>query len=507
MERTLWQVFEDVARQRPDVVAIAQGEQRVTFAELRDHAVQIAYELIRHGVAPGDRCLIWAPNSPALAASLLASWLVGAIVALVNDEAPINHLVHAETVTEPILALVSQETTDAAATALKCRILLPPQPRGRPVDPLTARGATARDPASIFFTSGSTGAPKGVVQSHGNLLAGCRMVAGHLGLGLQDRILCPIPWSFDYGYGQLLSTVLLGIPQVLPAARNPFSLCEAIEMHRPTVFAGLPSIFALLLRGISPIRVTDLSSLRLVTNTGGSIPRVVFEEMLKLFEHCDISLNYGMTETYRSAGLPVSLAIERPESVGFAYPGVSLSIMRDDGTEAEAGEVGEIVHRGVGVFLGYWRAPEATLKTRRPDPLRPAGTNEAEPVVFTGDLGWKDTDGFLMIKGRRDRLIKSMGVRISPDEVEGLIRSSGLVRDVAVVGIPHVIIGQMVAAAVVPTSDNPEALEQLKLYVRQNMSAFMQPRLFQAVSSMPLTPNGKTNYSAVSELLAKPHGS
>ena len=103
----------------------------------------------------------------------------------------------------------------------------------------------------------------------------------------------------------------------------------------------------------------------MITNTGGLIPPAIFADVQQLFGHCDISLNYGLTETYRSAGLPVSMAAVRPESVGFAYPGVMLSVLRDNGTEAEPGEIGLIIHRGVGAFMGYWGAAEATASTLR----------------------------------------------------------------------------------------------------------------------------------------------
>jgi acyl-coenzyme A synthetase/AMP-(fatty) acid ligase len=330
------------------------------------------------------------------------------------------------------------------------------------------------------------------------------MVAQHLGLRQDDRILCPIPWSFDYGYGQLLSTVLLGVTQVLPVARNPFALCEAIETHKPTVLAGLPSIFALLIRGVSPLRQTDLGSLRLITNTGGAIPPAIFAHVLTIFAGCDISLNYGMTETYRSAGLPVALAAERPESVGFAYPGAAVSIVRENGQEAEPGETGEIVHRGVGVFMGYWGAPEATAKVRRPDPLWRYGDLPAPMAVFTGDLGWKDEAGFLMVKGRRDRLIKSMGVRVSPDEVEGLFRGAALVRDVVVVGVPHELMGEMVVAAVIPAEGSEDPVRALKAFARREMSQHMQPRDYRLLDQLPLTPNGKTDFQAIRQLFVAP---
>jgi acyl-CoA synthetase (AMP-forming)/AMP-acid ligase II len=492
---SLWRRFERIAERHADRPALFQGDRTVGFAELRRQATAAAGELARRGLGRGDRCLIWAANSPEMAAALLAAWRLGAIVALVNDEAPLSHLAHAAEVCAPRLAVVEERNAQAAGEVLPCPVLVLGASLAGAPEPPVLSGSADHEPASIFFTSGSTGAPKGVVQSPANLIAGAAMVARHLGLDAGDRILCPIPWSFDYGYGQLLSTVLLGVPLILPEARNPFAFCEAITAHKPTVFAGLPSIFALLIRGVSPLRQTDLRSLRLVTNTGGKIAPAIFADVLDLFGHCDISLNYGLTETYRTAGLPVELAAERPDSVGFAYPGVGVAVVREDGREAEPDEVGEIVHRGAGVFLGYWNAPEATARTRRPDPLWSHPGLTPPMAVFTGDLGWKDADGFLYVKGRRDRLIKSMGVRVSPDEIETLIRGADLVRDVAVVGVPHELMGEMVVAAITVPEGAPDPRPKLKAFARQAMSQHMQPREYRILEAFPLTPNGKTDFA------------
>ena len=498
----LWRRFAATAQDRSGHPALIQGERMVDFAELACMAATNAAVLDDHGVKPGDRCLVWAEASAETAAMILGIWHVGGIVALVSDDAPLGHFVHAAAIVAPAIAIVSAAIHTAAHGSVSCPVILLRDETASPLDTLASPTIADTSPASILFTSGSSGRPKGVTQSHGNLVAGCAMVAEHLGLRVDDRIFCPVPWAFDYGYGQFLSTIVLGITQVLPTARNPFSMCDAIARHRPTVFVGLSSIFAQLIRGISPVRETDLSSLRLVTNTGGAIPPALYADVVQLFGHCEISLNYGLSETYRSAGLPVELAGVHPTSVGFAYPGVAICIMRDDGNEAATDETGEIVHRGTGVFLGYWGQPEQTALVRRPDPLWPHSEISAPMAVFTGDLGWKDADGRLFVKGRRDRQIKSMGVRVSPDEIESLLRSSGLVSDVAIVGVPHEMVGEMVTAMFVVADDAPDPVPQLKVFARTCMSQHMQPRAYHRVNSLPLTPNGKTDFGTIKAMLA-----
>ena len=495
MAGALWRQFERVARRDGVRTALLHGDRQASFAELHAGAQMAAATLARHGLGRGQRCLIWAVNSVELALTILAVWRLGGIVVLVNDEAPAAHFGHAAAVTAPVLAVCDPALAGAAAAAAAVPVLTLPLDNGIVVS--AGVGVGDHEPASVFFTSGSTGLPKGVTQSHATLLAGCRMVAEHLGLRCDDRILCPIPWSFDYGYGQLLSTLLLGIAQILPAARNPFALCEAIVRHRPTVLAGLPAIFALLLRGVSPLRDTDRSSLRLLTNTGGKLAPAIFDDLRGVFAGAAISLNYGLTETYRSAGLACDLAAVHPASVGRSYPGVALAVVRDDGSECAPGETGEIVHRGTGVFMGYWGAPEATAAVLRPDPLWDHAGIAAPAAVFTGDLGWRDDAGLLYVAGRRDRQVKSMGVRVSPDEIETLIRGSGLVRDVAVVGVPHLIIGDMLAAAVTVADGAADPVPELKAFARRALSPFMQPRAWHVVEAFPLNPNGKTDFAAL----------
>ncbi|RST31996.1 hypothetical protein HMF7854_14965 [Sphingomonas ginkgonis] len=497
---TLWARFERVAAARADHPALIQGDTRTSFAELAAAALRYGRAFRDAGVRPGDRCLFFSTNRPELAAAMLGAWRAGAVVALLNDEAPLAHLEHAIRVVAPA-ALVTADSDAGRVAGLFDGPLVALGGGGLPpADNRPAAIVDPAEPASIFFTSGSTGMPKGVTQSHRTLVEACISVGGHLGLGEADRILCPIPWSFDYGYGQLLSTLLLGVTQLLPTERNALAICAALEAQRPTVFAGLPSIFALLLRGVSTLRTTDTGSVRLVTNTGGPIPDAIFAELQTAFPASAFSLNYGMTETYRSAGLPPALAASHPHSVGLAYPGVDLRILREDGSEAGPDEVGELVHRGTGVFMGYWGDPEATARVLRPDPFAPAD-GQTPKVVFTGDLAVRDREGLLTIRGRRDRLIKSMGVRVSPDEIEALLHGSGLVAGAVVAGLPHDIYGQMVVAAVVARPGIDGLDRQLKAFARTVMSRHMQPRHYLVVEQFPLTPNGKPDHAAIRRLL------
>ena len=518
MSASLWQRFLTTATARGGAVAILHGDRSADFAGLLAMAAGWAHRL---AAMKGSRVVIAAANSVDLAAAVPGIWISGAIPVFVNADAPDSHLRHAVLQTEAGTVLVSPGRSFGETPARV--IALQPGNWGDPRDlpQVPDQGEPDQDgwaPGSIVYTSGSTGAPKGVVQAAATLASGVDRVAATLGYQLTDSILCPIPFAFDYGWGQLLSLLLGGIPLVLPEPRTAAGICAALAAHRPTVLAGVPAVFADLLSGLAPIRETDRRSVRLITNTGSRIPDPVRRGLSELFPDAALSLNYGLTETYRSASLPLAEAAQCPASVGYALPGVVLTVLRPDGTDADGseaartqadvGEEGEIIHRGAGVFLGYWNDPERTAKVLRPDPLWAGPAHLAPMAVFTGDLGHKDAGGRLYIHGRRDRQMKSMGVRVSPDEVEQLLLASGLLREVAVVARSHDVVGDLIVAMVsLPEgpADHPAdlVLRALKRHARATLSPYMQPRDYVVLPALPRYPNGKVDYPALTRRAAE----
>lgn len=487
MSAFAWQGFARIAADRADAVAIVQGDRAVTFAQLHAMALCCAGAL---GVAPGDRVLLSGPDCPEFAAAVLGAWRRGAIPALLHPDAPGHHFDHARRTIAPAAEAIGAEAFAAlCAGATMVDGALPVQ--------------SPDYPASILFTSGSTGAPKAVTQSAANLTSGVARVAASLGYGPAERIGCGVPFSFDYGWGQLLSCLLGGHALVLPDKPGGFGMTEAIVRHRPTVLAAVPSLLGELLMGFAPAAEADCTAIRLITNTGSKIAPALFDAVRAKFPDTAIALNYGLTETYRSASLPVDEADSHRDSVGHAIPGVDLVVLREDGTIAAPGEEGEIVHRGAGVFLGYWGDPQATARARRPDPLwlaaEEASGLAAPPVVFTGDLGHKDDAGRLYIHGRRDGQIKSMGVRVSRDEIEKLLGEAAEVAAAAVITRGHPVAGELIVACIEWHAgvDAAAALRALKQAMRAKASKYMEPREWRALDRLPRTTSGKIDYPAL----------
>ncbi|MBG6211986.1 acyl-coenzyme A synthetase/AMP-(fatty) acid ligase [Labrenzia sp. EL_126] len=486
-----WQRFEHTAQRCGSSPAIVAGRCSIHFERLYQAATGWAAKL---DLTTGDRVVVSAANGPEMAAAVAGIWAKGAIPVLVNAEAPLKHIDHAISLTGANALIVDRDRPRIEIDMPVFELGLLPAPA--PLPPLVQQPANL--PASIIFTSGSTGLPKGVTQSAATLIDGAARIGAMLGYKSGERILCPVPFSFDYGWGQLLSTLFEGHCLVLPDPPNSFGLCAAIAKHRPTVLAGVPAVFSDLFAGLAPIENTDRSSIRLITNTGSSIPAPIWKRLCDLFPNSDVALCYGLTETYRSSCLPVAEARDHPMSIGYGVPGASLSVIDELGRECAPEEEGEVIHRGAGVFMGYWGDPEKTAQTLRPDPLWLHNKKLQAPlVVYTGDLGRKDANGRLYVHGRRDRQIKSMGVRVSPSEIEALLLECPDVTQAAIVTRPHDALGHMIVAVVVLTGEKKTALKALKRHARSSMSRYMQPRDWIVLEALPRNANGKIDYPAL----------
>ena len=497
MAQWTWDRFAATARLRGEAIALRQGDASITFAELCDLAETLSASI---AIAPGERAVVCAENSIPVAATILAIWRRGGVPVLVNSRAPESHVRHALDKSGAQVGFA-----DEGIAPLDPRLRLFPaaadSARGSG-SPEHGRAGTAA--GSIVFTSGSTGLPKGVVQPAANLIDGAERVARLMGYGDRDVILCPVPFAFDYGWGQFLSMAMCGIPLVLPNEPNGFALCAAIAHHRPTVLASVPSVLSDLLLGLAPIAETDCSSIRLITNTGSKIPAPVLDQVHVHFPDADLSLNYGLTETYRSSSLPFALARTRPNSIGRPIEGVEIRILREDGTVADVGEVGELCHLGAGVFAGYWEEPVLTDAVRQEFPAANGGTVMG---VRTGDYGFFDAEGLLYLEGRRDRLVKCMGIRVSLAEIEDMLYRTGLLHEAAVVAVDHDIFGSFIAAHIVPApgkaAEGDKALvKAVRKAVRDVMSNYMQPRQYSVYSSLPKTGSGKFDLARLKQMTA-----
>ena len=182
---------------------------------------------------------------------------------------------------------------------------------------------------------------------------------------------------------------------------------------------------------------------------------------------------YGLTEAFRSTYLRPERVDRKPNSIGRAIPGAEILVVSEDLSPCKPGEVGELVHRGPTVALGYWNDPAATARVFRANPFRPPGAPEAERVVWSGDLVYRDEEGDVFFVGRRDRMIKRLGYRVSPDEVVDVLYASGEIVEAIVAAEPDEAHGSRIVAYVVLAEGG--ALERLEGFAAQELPRYMQP--------------------------------
>ena len=199
---------------------------------------------------------------------------------------------------------------------------------------------------------------------------------------------------------------------------------------------------------------------------------------------------YGLTEAFRSTYLDPAEVDRRPDSIGKAIPNAEILVVRADGSLCEAGEHGELVHRGPLVTLGYWKDPERTAERFKPAPGRPDGLCMPEMAVWSGDLVVRDQEGFLYFVGRNDEMIKTSGYRVSPSEIEEIAFDTGLVRDAVAVGIPDEKLGQHIVLIVSPMEGRQIEPDQLVVEFKK-VPLDMVPQRLVVRPTLPRSPNGK----------------
>jgi acyl-CoA ligase (AMP-forming) (exosortase A-associated) len=496
----------------PDKEAIIDGDSRYTHGELVQASNRCADVLCGLGLQRGDRVAIFLPKSFA------ECWAIFGTSRADGVFVPVNALMRPQQVRHIVADcaarfLITDRQSWAALqvelgdlTSLMGVLLiddcaddtdmrLVPLAFDAPVPLAPAANAIGEDLAAILYTSGSTGRPKGVMLSHRNLLAGARIVGTYLSITPDDRLLSVLPFSFDYGLNQLLTSVEQGATLILLSFRFGNEIIDTLAKEKITGFAGVPTIWAIISRAAPRIAKSDISSLRYITNTGGAVPTETVSRLREILPTTNIFLMYGLTEAFRSTYLPPSELDQRPTSIGKAIPECEIFVLDSDGKRAAPGEPGILVHRGPTVSMGYWRRPEETANVLRLNPLREP-TEGCDIVCYSGDLVRQDEDGFFYFMARNDAMIKSSGYRISPTEVEEQLMSTGAFHQVAVIGLPDPVIGQLVHAIAVSSGPEVSAKDVLAECARA-LPAYMVPRNIELVETLPVSPNGKVDYKTL----------
>ncbi|MEV0074407.1 MULTISPECIES: acyl-CoA ligase (AMP-forming), exosortase A system-associated [unclassified Amycolatopsis] len=361
-------------------------------------------------------------------------------------------------------------------------------------------GGVDTDMAAILYTSGSTGAPKGVVLSHRNLLVGAESVSTYLNNTADDRILAVLPLSFDAGLSQLTTGFYVGANVVLADYLLPGDVVRLCAEHRISGMVGVPPLWIQLAAQTWPSEAVD--GMRYFANTGGRLPRVTLQRLRAIFPAAAPYLMYGLTEAFRSTYLDPREVDRRPDSIGKAIPNAEILVVREDGGLCGPGEPGELVHRGPLVTLGYWNDAQRTAERFRPPPNRPVELCTPELAVWSGDVVVRDEEGFLYFVGRRDDMIKTSGYRVSPQEIEEVAYETGLVHDAVAIGIEDEALGHRVVLVVTPRDPAGFDPAAVTARLRQELPGYMVPAEVMVRSALPQSPNGKFDRAVLRHELA-----
>jgi acyl-CoA ligase (AMP-forming) (exosortase A-associated) len=502
--------------QRP---ALRHRGRELRHAELVVRARRVAAGLAARGVRRGDRVAVYLQNRPEVVEIALACSRLGAIVVPVNPLLKARQLRYilgdsgAMLAVVPAAALPNVIDTLRSARDLTGWVVCDADAAAAPVarqssyESLAAETAEPpettvidRDPLAILYTSGSTGAPKGVVVSHRNVVSGAEAVSSYLANEPGDRLLAALPLSFDYGFSQVSTALFTGACAVLTSYSTAAALAQEIAAEAITGLAGVPTMWAHLAE--SDWSAPAVRSLRYITNSGGALTPALLRKLRNRLPRSKIYCMYGLTEAFRSTYLDPRLLDERPGSIGKAVPNQEVLVLRPDGSPCDLGEPGELVHRGSFVALGYWNNAERTHRRFRPLPASNVGLL-GEIAVWSGDIVRKDAEGFLYFIGRNDQLIKTSGNRVSATEIEEVIAEVAGVVEVAAVGVPDEVLGQRIVVAVVTQPARAaDIVNCVRQHARMNLPTFMVPAHIAVLDSIPRNANGKPDRDALAERLA-----
>lgn len=524
MNELVHHLVERSAGAHPDATALRDKQISLSYGDLWGQMGRFVAALRELGVERSDRVAVYLEKRFETVIAVFGSAAAGAVFVPVNPFLRARQVVHimrdcnvrvlvtsasrlaslGEALHDcpDLRAIVLADGTDAPANAAGVQVV-----SWTALMTGSALGGVSRriidtDMAAIFYTSGSTGMPKGVVLSHRNLVAGAVSVSRYLENSADDHILSVLPLSFDAGFSQLTTAFHVGARVVLLNYLAPRDVVRTCAAELITGLTGVPPLWIQLSELDWPNEAS--ASMRYFANTGGRMPRATLTRLRSLMPHAKPYLMYGLTEAFRSTYLDPAEVDRRPDSIGKAIPNAEILVVRSDGQPCRPGEEGELVHRGALVSMGYWNDPERTAQRFRPAPGRPAGIPIPEIAVWSGDAVKMDDDGFLYFVGRNDDMIKTSGYRVSPTEIEEVIYSCHLVREAAALGIPHPVLGQAIVVIAVGPAGTPLNIDAVLEHCRRELPLYMVPTLIVERASLPRTPNGKMDRKRMAAELGDP---
>lgn len=475
-------------------IVLPEHDIRMTYGGLRAQVQAVAEALRAFGIERGDRVGMAIPNSLQTIVCFLAASEAGTAAPLNPAYKEDEFRFYLDDTNAKVL-LLPPDGAEEARRAADGRVpvltvgmdaagivSLTGAPQGRSYEPPSVDAV-----ALVLHTSGSTGRPKRVPLSHANLSISAHNVARSYALGSSDVSLCVMPLFHVHGLvASTLATLATGGTVVVPAKFNPLSFWRVARDYRVTWYSAVPTLHQLLLARAEPgaTRPAGAEHLRFIRSCSASLPPQVMHDLEAAFG-APVLEAYGMTEAaHQMASNPLPPGARKPGSVG---PGtdVRITIMDSSGQHLNPGERGEVCIQGPNVIRGYENNPEANA------------TSFFDGWFRTGDQGFLDADGYLMLVGRLKEMINRGGEKISPREIDEVLLTHPAIAEAVCFGIPHKTWGEEVAAAVVLREAVTEA--ELLAYCRERLADYKRPRQIHITDAIPRTATGKIQRRVVAE--------
>jgi acyl-CoA synthetase (AMP-forming)/AMP-acid ligase II len=495
-----------------DAVVDVDAGITITFGDLAIGVRNAAASWMASGVGPGDRVAIWAPNMWEWVIAALGAHTAGAVIVPLNTrykgrEAAFILEKSGACALATVVGFLDTDYVELLRKAVDVEHDLPSldtivvlrgeAPEGT-IDggEFAARGLNVdveavehrcnavaeNDLSDLLFTSGTTGAPKGVMTTHAQNLRAFRDWADVVGLRAGDRYLCVNPFFHSFGYKAGILAALMSGATLLPhAVFDANEVLARIQRDHISMIPGPPSLFQSILAH-PDLDSTEVSSLRLAVTGAAPTPVSMVEQMRDRLGFETVITGYGLTEACGIATM--CRHDDDPETIantsGRAIPGVEVQVVDPDGNEVPRGQPGEVVVRGYNVMRGYFEQPDET-----------AAAIDADDWLHTGDIGVMDDRGYLQITDRKKDMFIVGGFNAYPAEIEGLIAAHPAVAQVAVIGVPDERLGEVGWAYVVCTPGRHLDEEELLDWCRDAMANFKVPRHVEFVDALPVNATGK----------------
>jgi len=482
------------AQHSSDELLLDESGRSYTYGEVDKESARLARFLVNLGIRAGDRVSVQVEKSPAALALYLACLRGGFVYHPLNPGYKSVELEYFLGDAEPAM-LVCDSRDEAALRVLASTNgishiftldvdgtgSLITESRGHSTHPILVP-RDADDLAALLYSSGTTGVPKGVMLSHGNLLSNAESLVNAWGFTATDRLLHALPIFHVHGLFVAFGCVLLSGASMQWHAK--FDATAAVrDMPGCTVMMGIPTYYTRLLDEPS-FTAEAGASIRLFIS--GSAP--LLEETFREFEARTghrILERYGMTETNMNTSNPLA-GERRPGTVGPVLPNIQVRVVSGSGTCLAVNEIGHLQVRGPNVFRGYWRLPEKT-----------ADDFTADGWFITGDQGRIDTDGYVSIVGRAKDMVISGGLNVYPKEIELFIDSLPGIKESAVIGVPHADFGEAVVAVVVAEEDNTTTADDIQQAARTSLANFKTPKKVVFIDELPRNSMAKVQKSVL----------